>query len=253
MKPIDYIRKLYTPVKLTGKYAWSSLFVKPIKDPKKEIPIIINNFNQYDYLLRLIKSLEIRGYENIIILDNASTYPPLLHYYDITPYRVIRLEGNYGFLSLWKSGVYKEFHKSYFVYTDPDLELEENVPDGFLSHFLDIMKKHPFVSKVGFSLKIDDLPDHFENKQKVLDWESKYWRKEIEPGVFKAQIDTTFALYRPLTKYGANPFDNHYRVGKPYVMRHLPWYVDPSNLSENMKYYIQHTRQKTHWTKRFKN
>ena len=243
-----HIKKIYVPIKLVVKYVWISLFIKIPKDTKRDIPIIINNFNQLDYLRLLLSSLEKRGYENIVILDNDSTYPPLLDFYKTTKHRVIFLGHNYGYLALWKSGVYKEFHKSYFVYTDPDLCINEECPADFMKHFLEIMKRHPLTSKVGFSLRIDDLPDHFDLKKKVIDWESQYWRKEVEPEVFSAAVDTTFALYRPFTKNGATLLEHHLRTGKPYSMHHLPWYVDKSNLSDNEKYYISHSKQQTHWT-----
>lgn len=242
------LKRIYVPIKLVFKYVWITLFIKTPKDAKKDIPIIINNYNQLDYLKLLLDSLEKRGYDNIVILDNDSTYPPLLEFYKTTPHRVIYLGRNYGYLALWKSGVYKEFNKSYFVYTDPDLCIDEKCPDDFMDYFLKIMLKHPFTSKVGFSLRIDDLPDHFELKDKVIDWESQYWVKEVDPGVYSAAVDTTFALYRPFTKNGATLLEHHLRVGKPYSMHHLPWYVDMNNLSDNMKYYISHTKQQTHWT-----
>lgn len=47
-----------------------------IKDGK-EVPIIINNFNRLTTLRLLIEALNKRGYDNIYIIDNASTYPPL--------------------------------------------------------------------------------------------------------------------------------------------------------------------------------
>ena len=69
----------------------------------KEIPIIINNFNRLSSLLRLIDALTSCGYTRIYILDNASTYPPLLSYYESCPFEVIRLGRNLGFKALWKS------------------------------------------------------------------------------------------------------------------------------------------------------
>ena len=59
----------------------SALFKVNIPDAK-QIPIVINNFNRLGYLKRLIASLESRGYKNIHIIDNNSTYPPLLEYYE---------------------------------------------------------------------------------------------------------------------------------------------------------------------------
>lgn len=58
----------------------------------KDIPIIINNFNRVTTLSKLITTLEVRGYKNIYIIDNASTYKPLLKYYEDTPYKVFRLK-----------------------------------------------------------------------------------------------------------------------------------------------------------------
>ena len=45
----------------------------------KQIPIIINNYNHYTYLRDLIGCLERRGYRNLYIIDNHSTYCPLGH------------------------------------------------------------------------------------------------------------------------------------------------------------------------------
>ena len=247
-----FLKKRCMPLKLVLKYIWISMAIKAPQNPKKDIPIIINNFNQLDYLQLLLSSLEKRGYENIVILDNDSTYPPLLEFYKRTSHRVIYLGHNYGYLALWKSGAYKEFNKSYFVYTDPDLYIDDECPEDFMDHFLKIMKRHPLSSKVGFSLRIDNLPDYFELKERVVEWESQYWIKEVEKGVYSAPIDTTFALYRPYTKNGSTLLEHHLRVGKPYSMQHLPWYVDKNNLTDNMKYYISHTQQQTHWTEQLK-
>jgi hypothetical protein len=60
------------------------------------IPVIINNYNRLTSLKLLIASLEKRGYQNIIIVDNNSTYQPLLDYYKSCRYRLIRLEKNLG-------------------------------------------------------------------------------------------------------------------------------------------------------------
>lgn len=47
----------------------------------KKTPIIINNFNRLSTTVQLIDALKQRGYNNIHILDNQSTYPPLLEFY----------------------------------------------------------------------------------------------------------------------------------------------------------------------------
>ena len=51
----------------------------------KEIPIIINNFNRLTTLRLLTETLTACGYTNIYILDNASTYPPLVRKATVPP------------------------------------------------------------------------------------------------------------------------------------------------------------------------
>ena len=141
-------------------------------------------------------------------------------------------------------------HKDFMnaVWYRRDMEIPKECPENFLQHFLDILNKYPMAQKVGFSIEIDDLPDHFINKDKVIEHESSFWKKEVEPGVYRAQIDTTFALYRPYCKGEADIFHEVYRTGKPYTIKHLPWYVDTHNMSEEELYYVNSINQSTHWT-----
>lgn len=218
----------------------------------KKIPIIINNFNQYDYLLRLIRSLESRGYTNIQILDNASTYPPLLEYYRTTPYKVHLLGKNLGYKAFWKSGLYKQFRRDYYALTDPDLEIIDECPDDFLEHFYNVLRRYPKSEKIGFSLKIDDLPEHYPGRDKVIDWEKQFWTTEVEPGVYLAPVDTTFALCRPYSVFTRDALDLLLRAGYPYVMRHLPWYSNPAQKTENEEFYIRACQTPTHWSSQHK-
>ena len=48
----------------------------------KSIPIIIISYNQLFYLRKLINFLWDNEYFEIIIIDNNSTYKPLLEYFD---------------------------------------------------------------------------------------------------------------------------------------------------------------------------
>ena len=79
-QPKNTIKSLYYRV-VSFLYYLIELISPPEIVDYKEIPIIINNFNRLDTLQKLIASLEIRGYRNIYIIDNLSTYPPLLDYY----------------------------------------------------------------------------------------------------------------------------------------------------------------------------
>lgn len=239
------IRRIQNRIRLYGRWAWHRFLEhtvgKRISDPK-QIPIIINNFNQLTYLKCLINRLERAGYRNIHIIDNHSSFPPLLEYYGQCPYTVYRLEENIGFQALWKTGIFEKFKRSYYVYTDPDVLPVDECPDDFIEHFLAIMKQHKRAEKVGFSLRIDDLPDCYLQREQVIAHERQFWAKEIGTGLYRAAIDTTFALYRPFARDKSNRIECNIRTGYPYTARHLPWYSDSRNLTDEQKYYVSHIR-----------
>jgi hypothetical protein len=207
-----------------------------------EIPVIINNRDRFTYLLQLIEWLEKAGMKNIIILDNDSTYPPLLDYYSKTKYRVVKLGDNVGHLALWKCSLYSEIASRYYIYTDPDVVPVEDCPVDLPAFLLKQLKRYASVEKIGMGLKIDDLPDQYNRKQEVIDWEKRYWEIPVAEGVFRAEVDTTLALYRPYAN-SAKRVAPAYRTGPPYVARHLPWYEKSSDPGEENLYYAQHVRQ----------
>ena len=96
------------------------------------------------------------------------------------------------------------------------------------------------LDKIGFGIRIDDLPSYFTLKESVVKYEQVYWSKEIEPGLFDANIDTTFALYKPFSnlKFGEVYTLNSFRFGSPYLVKHLPWYIDNGNLTDEDLNYI---------------
>ena len=248
MRSLDsYLKSLYFLLRQAVIRVREVFFVRPISDPR-QIPIIINNFNRLTFLHQLIDKLEKCGYVNIYIIDNASTYPPLLEYYKNIPYKIFRLKENIGFLSLWKTGIYKQFSNQYFVYTDSDVVPDDDCPKDFLYYFYSLMKRYPRASKIGFGLKIDDLPNTFKNKAKVLKWEKRFWEKPLDKDIYRAPIDTTFALYRPNVKGGAYFHDFMIRTAGLYQAKHLPWYNDDDNLTEEESYYISNVKTSTHWT-----
>jgi hypothetical protein len=213
----------------------------------KDIPIIINNRDRVGYLSKLVEWLEKNGYNNIYILDNDSTYPPLLEYYAKTKHHVIKLNANVGKHALWKSGVIKQFRSDYYVYTDCDVVPVEECPDNVLQYFMDLLDKYKYIEKVGFGLKIDDLPDHYADKEKVIEWEKKFWVNQVAKDIYKAEIDTTFALYRPYTN-GFLWLQPAYRTGGKYMARHLPWYENSAAPKEEDIYYMSHIKGGiSHW------
>lgn len=199
----------------------------------KNLPIFINNRERLTTTRKLVTWLLETGHTNIFILDNASTYPPLLQYYKeiARKVRVLRLCQNYGFLAFWHSHAV-HLPQVPFVLTDSDILPTEQCPDNVIEVFYSILQRFPNKLKVGFGLRIDDLPDHYDLKAKVLSWEAQFWRKplrndDLPCSLFDAAIDTTFALYRrPVYDLDA------IRTGAPYLARHLPWYVNSRDLTD---------------------
>ena len=227
----------------------------------KQTHIFICSYNRLIPLQQLVASLITRGYNNIVILDNQSTYQPLLDWYktlDGTNVTVYQCKHNYGpgaldrcrfeedeFRSRYLHIVETEYH----VYTDSDVVPVEEVPSSFIDDMVEIAKKYQ-IPKLGLSLKIDDLPDHFLLKQQVINHEGSFFEREyIEDDkcrLYKAPVDTTFAVNSPGSLCGLSDFA--YRTAGNYFARHMPWYYDTNNLPEDEKYYYENITQISHWS-----
>lgn len=223
---------------------WAKLTVAVKK--KSYTPIIIINFNRLECLKKQIQWLKNAGYEDIYILDNASTYPPLIDFYKHTRLIVFRLNKNIGHTAYWRTHIPLLFKNRRYVITDPDVIGTEDCPKGFIEYFNSLLDKYTQIDKVGFGLKIDDLPEHYPFKEKVINWESRFWADEIELDVYKAPIDTTFALYRANTK-GDPAMMEALRTGGKYLCRHLPWYDNPVNSTDEDQYYLTQANSSSSW------
>jgi hypothetical protein len=211
-------------------------------------PIFINCRDRVTSLRDLVAWLDRSGHENIVMVDNDSTYGPLLDYYDTTPHQVLRLGRNVGPMAIWETGLLDGIGPDGYVITDSDVIPDEGAPPDSLARFAELLARYPEVDKVGFGLRIDDIPESCRFHSDVLAWEAKFWSEEIEPGVYRADIDTTFALYRCTVRshtYRA------LRTGTPYVARHMPWYVDSAHPGDEEEYYERHAvAGMTNWSAR---
>lgn len=217
------------------------------------IPVYINNFNWLTPVQNIAAFIDRIPGTEVTIVDNASTFAPLLEWYATCRYRVVRLDENIGEHAPWACGAIlpsalhrERFGSDYYVVTDPDLSLEScpvNVLEVLVSGWL----SYPSLTKIGLSLEIDDLPDTSPMANNVKMWESQFWRNRRDERFFEADVDTTFALYRcdvPFIR--AQTTGNSLRSDRPYTARHLPWYIDPDHVTVEEEYYIRTTR-KGHW------
>lgn len=220
----------------------------------KNIPIYIISYNRISYLKSIISFLEKKQYFNIHIIDNASTYPPLLKYYGETRYPVHKMDKNYGHMVFWETHdkFRKIYQNEYYVLTDPDVLPDDDCPDDFIEVFYNVLRNYPDISKAGFSLRTDDIPDCYKLKSHVVSWEKQFCQKVLSApsfpfDLFDASIDTTFALYRPQKRRHVigDQFLSAIRVGAPYIARHLPWYADENRLTEEDVFYKETISEKS--------
>ena len=240
-------------IKYTINNLLNPVFNTTVKEQDKDfksIPIIIINFNQLEYLKKLINFLQERDYNNIVIIDNVSTYKPLLEYYKTIGdnIEVIMNIANEGHRVFWKNKAFsKKYGKGYYVVTDSDIVPHANCPEDFLLHFKAILESDKSLTKVGFSLKIDDIPDTNLHKEKILKWEKRFWETQNGDGHYIAEIDTTFALYRPLNQFEYHYFYKSLRLKLPYIAKHGGWYIDHNNLNDEQEYYMKTASKSASW------
>lgn len=197
----------------------------------------------------------------VIIVDNGSTYKPLLEWYKACPYQVIHTDPEK--LSTYNRFVWEmnlpDIHTAdnYYGVTDSDLGFE-GVPKDFADVLIGDIERSPGILKSGLALKIQDLPDN-RYAQRYRDGEKNNFNNQDEFGFYGIPVDTTFAVYSKdrckniATMWKAEGdvvpdsfLDNRYfyrshRSPAPYIVKHLPWYMDINNLTEEQKYHISIT------------
>lgn len=202
--------------------------------PEQTIIFIIIR-DRIAHLKQLIDWLKLQKLTRIVLVDNDSSFPPLANYLAETEYQVLEMGHNIGHTVIWTAGIIKVLlPDDFYVVTDPDV-IPTRTESDVLPHLYKVHSKYPGHLKVGLGLKIDDLPDFYPLKKAVIKWESQFWKYPLEKDVFEAGVDTTFALYKPYT-YGhfLNP---SLRTGEPFTARHLPWYSNNSQLTDEEIFY----------------
>jgi hypothetical protein len=201
-----------------------------------KIPVIINNRNFLTWPKAMVERIkEYDGVGEIIIVDNNSTYPPLLEWYATNPCRIERLNDNLGMGAPWVSEVVKKLNGALYVLTDPDMGLEDT-PDDTLLYLFDKLNSLQ-LDKVGLGLDWQIVEKKSPYYERLNVYEKNRWSNSpVIDGVYtEVQIDTTFALYNV----------DHYFIGGgsttfPYVARHYPWEfsIEEARNSEEFMYYM---------------
>ena len=210
------------------------------------IPIIINNRDLLKWPKAMVE--KIKTYENvgdIIIVDNGSTYEPLLDWYNSKPCDIIYYK-NLGHTGAWLSGVVSNLASEYYVVTDPDLGLDDT-PQDTLIYLYDKMNKLN-LDKIGLGLEWKSVGKNSLYYNHLMGYEKKRWQNSrIQDNIYlDIAVDTTFALYRIKKSFGGGA-----STGYPYIAKHFPWYMTKEE-SENDKefmFYINHASSSSSYKK----
>lgn len=218
------------------------------------IPIYITSFNRLICLKSMCKQLEELPNSRIIIIDNASTYEPLMDWLKMCDYEVIFSGVNHGKLAPWKvvlqNNVIRKAH-DYYVVSDPDMDFAD-CPNDVLEVLREGLDKHKKAHKAGVSLEINDLPEDGYKSKEVFKWESQWWKDRADKMFFNAFVDTTFALYRSSDNIDSVKGPKRgIRSDRPYIVRHTPWYTTPNTLTIEDKFYMK-TLSNGHWSQQYK-
>lgn len=174
----------------------------------------------------------------VIIIDEASTHPPLLEWYCDCPYQIVRFDKNHGPRGAWLGMLdHAAQGITRYVVTDSDLDLD-GVPGDVLELLAAGLERYPWAVKAGLSLEIDDLPAGYPHRETVISRESVFWNDRLDFEFFKADIDTTFAMYRTEGPQGV--YGPALRTDRPYTARHVPWYTEAGKETAEDVYYWRH-------------
>jgi len=232
----------------------------------KTIPIFIITCDRLEVLKESIQSYysNIKTPFEIIIIDFGSTYKPTLRFLEQLECEKTKV--------YWKERItavtdlnkvdeviqdyFKHYPQSNYVVTDPDIVLD-NTEGDILNIYSHLLERIPEVNAIGPMLRIDDIPDCYPRKEKLISdslhvgFHSKkvnviqYGNKTIK--YIFAPIDTTFGMNRAKTHW--KRYTKAVRVLSPYSAKHLDWYLDPKNLTGDQKYYIEHASKNiAHWS-----
>jgi hypothetical protein len=200
------------------------------------VTVIINNRDLLEWPRRMVEQLErMPGVAEIVILDNGSSYRPLMRWYRSIPHRVEFLE-NLGHTAPWTSGVIDTIATDLYIVTDPDLDLSA-LPDDTVLHLAGLLERHPQLGKIGLSLVTEGVPPESPYHAHVNTRERAGQQRTTGPeGLIEMPVDTTFAIHdrRVLREYRIGGM----RTPAPYQARHEPWHV--VRPEGDFAYYLDH-------------
>lgn len=207
---------------------------------------------------------QIEALIGFIIIDMGSTYRPMIKHLsklekDGTKiYRESRIgsSSELNKINISIQDYFRTHPASNYIVTDPDIYLD-NIRADILEVYAYLLGTLPDINVVGPMLRIDDIPDYYPLKTRLLR-NSKHRKFHSSPrytisynGVqikyIFAKIDTTFGMFRAGTQW--RRLQEGIRTFVPYSAKHLDWYINPENMPRDQRYYMQNASRVAHWSK----
>lgn len=220
---------------------------------KQNMPAVIIGYNQLTFIRNMVNQLE-KYTSDISVIDNNSTFKPLLDYYQSDfKYTLLKQKRNYGH-TVYGHEYIQNLVGDLYILTDPDLQFNSKLPDNFIQQLTEISNEFN-VPRVGFALCIDsdDIRTDIDyNGHSIKNWEAQFWQRRISSPqkpkleLYHAPIDTTFCLInRTYSRHGP-----HIRVAGDFTCFHIPWHKDYHKLLEDGEYesFLENNRS-SNWFK----
>lgn len=207
-----------------------------------KIPVIINNKNLITWPKKMVEDL--KSFDNIgdiIIVDNESSYEPLLEWYSTNPCEIIYSK-NFGQSSPWNNMIPEKRSFEYYVVTDSDLDLSET-PKDCLNVLLEKIMSHKEYDRIGLSLCNYDVSVNSPYHYHLKTWAYHNWNDDdVFDGLLTKQIiDTTFGMYHIERNRSGSSCSTNF----PYSAKHIPWEItwdeilDLKNKNYEFYYYLK--------------
>jgi hypothetical protein len=195
-----------------------------------EIPFVVICYNNLTFVKNFVNQL-LRFPNPIILIDNASAYPPMHDYYkelrETLSHRVTihTFNENHGhFVYVYKG----DLLPNQFILSDPDLQLHPDMPINVAERLLAISNEYKMY-KVGAALDLSDrhlfATCPYAGKASIYDHEKQFWTKPMAHPLYelyRADLDTTFCLIN--RDYLKDDYYSAIRVAGVFTAKHLPWY-----------------------------
>jgi len=246
---LDKLRKLNKNIIISNDIVYN---IRPeyknfVKNEVETVPIFIISYNNYTHVKNMVEQLQ-KYTTNINIIDNCSTYPPLISYlkYIENKVRVIYKDQNYGHRVVYRPEIQELMGEKYII-TDPDLQLNPNMPSNFIE-ILDKLTEKYKVCRIGLALDISSDDIDLKIMKKLINYgestniysvELAYWQRPIPDDKYElylAPTDTTFSFINK--KYNYVEYDG-FRIAGAFTCKHKPYHIGWKGelLTNELSYY----------------